>query len=71
MNLVSNDPIIRQFFLETNPNPSRLGCPGTPVLKAMAAGTLPATDPARLHLSACSPCFAEFLALQEAKQYNT
>jgi len=67
MRLVSDDPIIKQFFLETNPNPSRLGCPGNTVLRSMAAGTLPVTDPARLHLSACSPCFAEFLALQEAK----
>jgi hypothetical protein len=68
MKLVSDDPIIKQFFLETNPNPSRLGCPGNTVLRSMAAGTLPSTDPARLHLSACSPCFAEFLELQQAKQ---
>ena len=67
MKLVIDDPIIKQFFLETNPNPFRLGCPGKTVLQAMVAGTLSPTDPARLHLSACSPCFAEFLALQEAE----
>jgi hypothetical protein len=57
---VDQDEIIRRFFLEGNPNPERQGCPGPDVLRAIAEDTLPANDPARLHLSACSPCFRQY-----------
>jgi hypothetical protein len=62
---VQPDPI-REFFLKANPNPAREGCPGERVLRAIAANELPESDPARLHLASCSPCFAEFRAFKES-----
>lgn len=56
----------REFFLKANPNPRREGCPGKEVLRAIAANKLSETDPARLHLASCSPCFSEFRAFKEA-----
>lgn len=51
---------IRQFFLEENPNPERVGCPPEKTLQAAAENRLPVNDPARLHLANCSECFAEY-----------
>ncbi len=52
--------IVRQFFLEGNPNPERIGCPREETLKAAAENRLPVNDPACLHLADCSECFAEY-----------
>ena len=52
--------IVRQFFLEENPNPERIGCPPEETLKAAAENRLPVNDPARLHMADCSECFAEY-----------
>ncbi len=52
--------IVRQFFLEENPNPERVGCPPEETLKAAAENRLPVNDPARLHMADCSECFAEY-----------
>lgn len=52
--------IVRQFFLEENPNPERIGCPPEATLQAAAENRLPVTDPARLHMADCSECFAEY-----------
>ncbi len=43
--------IVRQFFLEENPNPERVGCPPEETLKAAAENRLPVSDPARLHMA--------------------
>jgi len=51
---------MKDFFLEANPNPERIGCPEERTLRALAEGRLPASHPARLHLASCSECFAEF-----------
>jgi hypothetical protein len=51
---------MKDFFLEANPNPDRIGCPEERTLRALAEDRLPASDPARLHLASCSECFAEF-----------
>src|ERR1700744_6590478 len=51
---------MKDFFLETNPNPERIGCPEERTLRALAADRLPKSHPARLHLASCSECFAEF-----------
>ncbi len=56
----SEDLIVRQFFLEANPNPERVGCPPEQTLKDAAEDRLPVTDPARLHMADCSECFAEY-----------
>jgi hypothetical protein len=52
--------LMKEFFLEANPNPERIGCPEEPTLRALAEDRLPASHPARLHLASCSECFAEF-----------
>ncbi len=51
---------IGTYFLEANPNPDRIGCPGDPILQELAEGRLPLNHPARLHLASCSECFAEY-----------
>jgi hypothetical protein len=51
---------MKDFFLEANPNPERIGCPEERTLRAIAEDRLPASHPARLHLASCSECFAEF-----------
>jgi hypothetical protein len=44
------------------PNPQRIGCPGTAILKSIALHKLPLAeaDPWLEHFSSCSPCFHEF-----------
>jgi hypothetical protein len=56
--------LMKDFFLEANPNPERIGCPEERTLRALAEDRLPATHPARLHLASCSECFAEFLGFK-------
>jgi hypothetical protein len=56
---VEESELIRKFFGTAFPNPDRVGCPDRRVLWAIATNTLPADDPARLHLASCSPCFTE------------
>jgi hypothetical protein len=60
--------LINDFFLEANPNPERKGCPNEGTLKALAEGKLSDSDPARLHLAACSECYAEFRGYQNEHQ---
>jgi hypothetical protein len=52
--------LMKDFFLEANPNPERIGCPEERTLRALAEDCLPTSHPARLHLASCSECFAEF-----------
>jgi hypothetical protein len=47
------------------PNPERVGCPGADVLAALARRTLPHTHPAAEHLTHCSPCYTEFMAIRQ------
>jgi hypothetical protein len=56
------DPL-EDFFLYGNPNPNRIGCPGSEVIQKLARRELPIDHPARKHLSECSPCFREFRTL--------
>lgn len=53
--------LIRDYFLDANPNPERIGCPDEKTLKALAEDRLPLDHPARLHLASCSECVAEYL----------
>jgi hypothetical protein len=57
------DPF-EEAFLHGYPNPDRIGCPGSDVLRALARRELPIDHPARLHLGECSPCFREFKQFQ-------
>ncbi len=51
---------IKDYFLEASPNPERVGCPDEATIKALAEDRLPVRHPARLHMAACSECFAEY-----------
>jgi len=54
--------ILRQGLAEEFPNPERIGCPGSGLLKGIAQGRVPLAEaePWLDHLGACSPCFQEF-----------
>jgi hypothetical protein len=52
--------LMKDFFLEANPNPDRVGCPDEQTIRALAEDRLPPGNPARLHLASCSECFAEY-----------
>jgi hypothetical protein len=64
--------LIKDYFLEANPNPAREGCPDEKTLQGLAEDKLPPSHPARLHLASCSECFAEYrgyrLAWKEASK---
>ena len=49
------------------PNPERVGCPGSEVLKAIAFRKMPLKDAVDYvdHMGYCSPCFAEYTAFRE------
>ena len=52
--------LIKDYFLEENPNPERKGCPDEQTLQGLAEDRLSVSHPARLHLASCSECFAEY-----------
>src|SRR5580692_4800359 len=54
--------ILRQGLATEFPNPERIGCPGTSLLKGIAQGRVSLTEaePWLDHLGSCSPCFQEF-----------
>jgi hypothetical protein len=59
------DPI-EQLLLTAYPNPERKGCPGPNALAKLAVERDPRSD-AWYHVRHCSPCFAEFKALRDAR----
>jgi hypothetical protein len=54
--------LLRQGLATEFPNPERIGCPGSSLLKGIAQGkvSLTETQPWLDHLGSCSPCFKEF-----------
>ena len=54
--------ILRRGLATEFPNPERIGCPGSSLLKGIAQGKVSLTeaDPWLDHLGSCSPCFKEF-----------
>jgi len=55
---------IRKSVLRGFPNPDRIGCPGTDVLKQLAARQLPVDHPAYGHVMECSPCYQELMDIR-------
>ena len=51
---------MKDFLLETFPNPERKGCPDDKTIQALAEDKLPPDHPARLHVGSCSECYAEY-----------
>lgn len=66
---MENDPI-EELLLRAYPNPERKGCPGSETIRALANKTVPPDDPAWQHIWKCSPCFAEFKVLRDARRSN-
>jgi hypothetical protein len=61
-----SDPI-EQLLLTAYPNPERKGCPGWSVLESLANQKRDQSDPNWYHIWHCSPCFAEFKELRDAR----
>jgi hypothetical protein len=55
-----NPDLMKDFLLETFPNPERKGCPDDKTIEALAENKLPVDHPARLHVGSCSECYAEY-----------
>jgi hypothetical protein len=55
-----------RLFGGANPNPDRIGCPSSDVLRALATKQRPIGDPSYEHLTQCSPCYREFRQFQTA-----
>lgn len=53
-----------RLFGGANPNPDRIGCPPSDVLRALATKQRPIGDAAYEHLTKCSPCYREFRQFQ-------
>jgi hypothetical protein len=53
--------IIQDAALAAYPNPERVGCPGTPILKEIANAPRPFEHVFYEHVAKCSPCLREML----------
>ena len=60
------DPI-EELLLTAYPNAERKGCPGRHILESLANQQRDESDPNWYHIWHCSPCFAEFKALRDAR----
>ena len=57
--------LFEDVYLNSYPNPERVGCPGRDILRRLAAKDLPISHPTREHIARCSPCFQEFREIQQ------
>ena len=57
----------RRYFSTAFPNPNRVGCPGTDVLRAIAFRKMERRTAKQWdsHLMECSPCFVEYVAFRD------
>ena len=55
---------VTRDLLVSHPNPGRVGCPGIASLAALATGKLSPDGPVGEHITACSPCYQQFLQIQ-------
>src|SRR5215472_3489093 len=62
--------VLGRGLLKDFPNPERIGCPDTDVLKRIASHEMPLSDAEKWldHLGSCSPCYADFKRLQKANE---
>jgi hypothetical protein len=56
--------------LKEFPNPDRIGCPGSDVLKRIASHEMPLSEAGQWldHLTSCSPCYGDFSQFKAAHQ---
>jgi len=64
---IGDDNPIEAILLTAFPNPERIGCPSSDVLKAMANQEIGRDNPAWSHIWKCSPCFRDFKILRDAR----
>ena len=57
-------------LLKDFPNPERIGCPGSEVLKRIASRKMPLDEAAKWldHLGSCTPCFRDFSELRKVHE---
>ncbi len=67
-----NRELMKDYLLQSFPNPERKGCPDEDVLQALAEDRVASNDAALLHVGSCSECYREYLHLrreiEEARQ---
>jgi hypothetical protein len=56
---------VREEILNSYPNPERVGCPVSAMIREVAFREELTKDPAWEHITHCSPCYAEFLKFKE------
>ena len=59
-------------LLKEFPNPERVGCPGSDVLRRMASHEMPLPEAEKWldHLTSCSPCYRDFSELQAVYRHR-
>ncbi len=59
-------------LLKEFPNPDRVGCPGSEILKRIASRKMPLSESEKWldHLGSCSPCYSDFSAFRAAYKRN-
>ena len=56
---------VQKAILKDYPNPDRVGCPETPMIREVAFREELTKDEVWEHITHCSPCYAEFLKVKE------
>jgi hypothetical protein len=62
------DRLVDEIFGHANPNPGRSGCLSAVTLFELANRRRDLADPGWRHLTKCSPCYREFIAMRESGQ---
>jgi hypothetical protein len=68
--------VLNRGLLKEYPNPDRVGCPGSDVVRKIASGEMPLSEADKWldHLGSCSPCYRDFLqfhAVHRARRKQT
>lgn len=64
---IGDDNPIEYILLNGFPNPERKGCPAHEVIEALGNRKRDRDDPAWHHIWGCSPCYAEFKEIRDAR----
>ena len=56
---------VQDAILNDYPNPNRVGCPESAIIREVASREELTKDEAWEHITHCSPCYAEFLRFKE------
>jgi hypothetical protein len=64
---LEDDNPIEEILLHAFPNPERVGCPPPNTIQALGERRIGRDDPAWDHIWHCSPCFADFKKIRDAR----